>query len=670
MTYSKTLHIDLETYSSADLIECGVYRYAEAEDFRILLFGYQYDGEDVQVLDLTKEELPGFILDDLVDEAVLKVAHNANFERVCLTRYIKDYAKQSLLGEKVLADHFTEDGFLPPEQWRDTMIMASEQGYPASLAQLGSALGLESDKQKMAVGKRLIQYFCKPCKPTKANGGRTRNLPEHDVEKWELFIEYNRRDVISESAIYDKLNTFCVPVSDSEWGNWYLDQRINDRGIQIDTDLVNKVREYNDKRSIELKDEAKRITGLENPQSVAQLKSWIEAQEGRHIESLNKSALKDLLKEDLLEETRRALEIRQELGKTSVKKYDAFARTACSDGRVRGAFQFYGGRTGRWAGRLIQPQNFPRPAFDDLGTAREIVKEAEWDVLEMLYSSANDVFATLIRTAIIPREGHRFAIADYSAIEARVIAWLTRTTWRQEVFKNGGDIYCASASQMFGVPVEKHGINGHLRQKGKIAELALGYGGGTAALEAFGASKMGISPEQQKDIVTKWRRASPRIKNFWYELGGAFEEAIYGGFTHLDRDIKVYKSNGNVYIKLPNGRSIAYVTPRIENGQVSYLGLNQTTRKWEWVKTWGGKLTENVVQSIARDCLCETLRGCEAIGAKTVMHVHDEVICEVPRGLTDQKFEKLLEVMAKPIAWAPDLLLVGDGFVSDYYKKD
>lgn len=670
MTYSKTLHIDLETYSSANLIECGVYRYAEAEDFRILLFGYQYEGEDVHVLDLTKEELPGFILDDLVDASVLKIAHNANFERVCLTRYIKDYAKQSPLGDKVLSDHLTEDGFLPPEQWKDTMIMASEQGYPASLAQLGSALGLESDKQKMAVGKRLIQYFCRPCKPTKANGGRTRNLPEHDSEKWNLFIEYNRRDVISESAIYDKLNRFCVPVSDSEWENWYLDQRINDRGIQIDTDLVNKVREYNDKRSVELKEEAKRITGLENPQSVAQLKSWIEAQEERHIESLNKSALKDLLKEDLQEETRRALEIRQELGKTSVKKYDAFARTACSDDRVRGALQFYGGRTGRWAGRLIQPQNFPRPAFDDLDIAREIVKEADWDVLEMLYSSANDVFATLIRTAIIPRKGYRFAIADYSAIEARVIAWLTRTAWRQEVFKNGGDIYCASASQMFGVPVEKHGINGHLRQKGKIAELALGYGGGTAALEAFGASKMGISPEQQKEIVQKWRQASPRIKDFWYKLGGAFEDAIYGGFTHLDRDITVYKSNGNVYIKLPNGRRIAYVTPHIEDGQVSYLGLNQTTRKWEWVRTWGGKLTENVVQSIARDCLCETLRDCEAIGAKTVMHVHDEVICEVPNELTDMKFEELLEVMAKPIEWAPDLVLVGDGFISDYYKKD
>lgn len=422
---------------------------------------------------------------------------------------------------------------------------------------------------------------------------------------------------------------------------------------------------------MELMEEARYITGLENPQSVAQLKKWILDQEGHDVESLNKEAVKDLLKGTLKPETRRALEIRQELGKTSVKKYDAFQRACGEDDRIRGTFQFFGGRTGRWAGRLIQPQNFPRPSFDEVDEPRTLVKEGNFELLELIYPSMNDVFATILRTVITPPEGSSFIVADYSAIEARVIAWLTRTTWRQEVFKNGGDIYCASASQMFGVPVEKHGINGHLRQKGKIAELALGYGGGTAALEAFGASKMGLSPEQQQEIVTKWRQASPRIKDFWYLLGRAFEDAITDSkVTTLDRNMKVFKSNGNVYIQLPNGRILGYVTPRIKDGQVSFLGLNQTTRKWEWTKTWGGKLTENVVQAIARDCLCETLKGCDEIGAKTIMHVHDEVICEVPTEEKETKFKQLLDVMAKPIDWAPDLVLVGDGFISEYYKKD
>lgn len=522
----------------------------------------------------------------------------------------------------------------------------------------------------MATGKRLIQYFCKPCKPTKANGGRWKNLPEHDPEKWNTFIEYNRRDVESEQTIYNKLNSL-IPVSDQEWENWHRDQRINDRGIHVDTQIIKNVQAYSLDHGMELMDEARYITGLENPQSVAQLKKWILDQEGHDVESLNKEAVKDLLKGELRPDTRRALEIRQELGKTSVKKYDAFQRSCGEDDRIRGTFQFFGGRTGRWAGRLIQPQNFPRPSFDEVDEPRTLVKEGNFELLELIYPSMNDVFATILRTVITPPEGKSFIVADYSAIEARVIAWLTRTTWRQEVFKKGGDIYCASASQMFGVPVEKHGINGHLRQKGKIAELALGYGGGTAALEAFGASKMGLSPEQQQVIVTKWRQASPRIKDFWYLLGRAFEDAITDGkVTTMDRNMKVFKSNGNAYIQLPNGRILGYVTPRIKDGQVSFLGLNQTTRKWEWTKTWGGKLTENVVQAIARDCLCETLKGCDEIGAKTIMHVHDEVICEVPTEEKETKFKQLLDVMAKPIDWAPDLVLVGDGFISDYYKKD
>lgn len=671
MPYCKKpiLHIDLETYSSVDLAACGVYKYAGSFDFQILLFGYAWGDDPVEVLDLMEEDLPFSLVSALADENITKVAHNANFERVCLTRYVKEYAKRNTLGDAV-KKKLTEDGFLPPEQWRDTMVLAAENGYPASLGQLGPALGIAEDKVKLATGKRLIQYFCKPCKPTKANGGRWKNLPEHDPEKWNLFIEYNKRDVESEQAIYNKLNNL-IPVSDQEWENWHRDQRINDRGIHVDTQIIKNVQSYTIEHGMKLMKEARHITGLENPQSVAQLKKWILDQEGHGVESLNKEAVKDLLKGTLKPETRRALEIRQELGKTSVKKYDAFLR-ACGDGdRIRGTFQFFGGRTGRWAGRLIQPQNFPRPSFDEVDEPRTLVKDGDFELLELIYPSMNDVFATILRTVITPPEGSNFIVADYSAIEARVIAWLTRTTWRQEVFKNGGDIYCASASQMFGVPVEKHGINGHLRQKGKIAELALGYGGGTAALEAFGASKMGLSPEQQQEIVTKWRRASPKINDFWHILERAFKDAITDGkVTTLDRNMKVFKSNGNVYIQLPNGRIIGYVTPRIKDGQVSFLGLNQTTRKWEWTKTWGGKLTENVVQAIARDCLCETLKGCDEIGAKTIMHVHDEVICEVPTEEKETKFKQLLDVMAKPIDWAPDLILVGDGFISNYYKKD
>mgnify|MGYP001150656426 CR=1 FL=1 len=670
MNYCKKpiLHIDLETYSSVDLAACGVYKYAESLDFKILLFGYAWGDDPVEVLDLMEEDLPFSLVSALADENITKVAHNANFERVCLTRYVKEYAKRDILGDAV-KKKLTEDGFLPPEQWQDTLVMAAENGYPSSLGQLGPALGIEEDKVKLATGKRLIQYFCKPCKPTKANCGRWKNLPEHDPEKWNTFIEYNRRDVESEQAIYNKLNSL-IPVSDQEWENWHRDQRINDRGIHVDTQIIKNVQAYSLDHGMALLDEARYITGLENPQSVAQLKKWIHDQEGHDVESLNKEAVKDLLKGTLKPETRRALEIRQELGKTSVKKYDAFQRACCEDDRIRGTFQFFGGRTGRWAGRLIQPQNFPRPSFDEVDEARALVKGGAFELLELIFPSMNDVFATILRTVITPPEGSSFIVADYSAIEARVIAWLTRTTWRQEVFKNGGDIYCASASQMFGVPVEKHGVNGHLRQKGKIAELALGYGGGTAALEAFGASKMGLSPEQQQEIVTKWRQASPRIKDFWYLLGRAFEDAITDGkVTTTDRNMKVFKSNGNVYIQLPNGRILGYVTPRIKDGQVSFLGLNQTTRKWEWTKTWGGKLTENVVQAIARDCLCETLKGCDKIGAKTIMHVHDEVICEVPTEEKETKFKQLLEVMAKPIDWAPDLVLVGDGFISEYYKK-
>lgn len=670
--YCKTprfMHIDLETYSSVDLAECGVYKYAESEDFEILLFGYAFDDDEVNVLEhLTPETMENIgIFKALMDPRITKVAHNAAFERTCLSVYFKRLP-QSIQQQYQNPEDEPPD-FLPPEQWKDTMIMAAELGYPNSLAQLGDALGLPEDKKKMATGKRLIQYFCKPCKPTISNHGRTRNTAKDAPDKWATFVDYNRQDVVTERFIFDELNSIC-PVLDQEWQNWHVDQRINDRGIGIDADLVGKILHEHEVLTAQLQKEAQDLTQLANPNSLAQLKSWIERQEGHSIESLNKTAVTELLKQDITPETRRALEIRQELGKTSVKKYDSFNRSAGKDNRVRGCFQFYGGRTGRFAGRLIQPQNFPRNTFDDFDGARALVKEEEWTVVQLLYGSLNDVFSTLIRTAIVPKEGYTFVVADYSAIEARVTAWLTRETWRQEAFKEGKDIYCASASKMFGVPVVKHGQNGHLRQKGKIAELALGYGGGVNALKAMGGEAMGLTEEEMTDIVQKWRKASPHIKAFWSKLDEAVRYAIQGIPVQMDRNMAVYKNGDVLFIRLPNGRSIAYVKPVIINNEISYMGLNQTTRQWTRITTWGGKLTENVVQSIARDCLCDTLATLEAENFRPVMHVHDEVICEVPKGEADTRLARLTEIMGTPPAWAPDIVLTADGFQSDYYKKD
>ena len=663
------MHIDLETYSSVDLAECGVYKYAESEDFEILLFGYAFDDDEVNVLErLTPETMENIgIFKALMDPRITKVAHNAAFERTFLSAYFKRLP-QSIQQQYQNPEDEPLD-FLPPEQWKDTMIMAAELGYPNSLAQLGDALGLPEDKKKLATGKRLIQYFCKPCKPTISNHGRTRNTDKDAPDKWATFVDYNRQDVVTERFIFDELNSIC-PVLDQEWQNWHVDQRINDRGIGIDADLVRKILHEHEVLTAQLQKEAQDLTQLANPNSLAQLKSWIERQEGHSIESLNKTAVTELLKQDITPETRRALEIRQELGKTSVKKYDSFNRSAGKDNRVRGCFQFYGGRTGRFAGRLIQPQNFPRNTFDDFDGARRLVKEEEWTIVQLLYGSLNDVFSTLIRTAIVPKEGYTFVVADYSAIEARVTAWLTRETWRQEAFKEGKDIYCASASQMFGVPVVKHGVNGHLRQKGKIAELALGYGGGVNALKAMGGEAMGLTEEEMTDIVQKWRKASPHIKAFWSKLDEAVRYAIQGIPVQMDRNMAVYKNGDVLFIRLPNGRSIAYVKPVIMNNEISYMGLNQTTRQWTRITTWGGKLTENVVQSIARDCLCDTLATLEAENFRPVMHVHDEVICEVPKDEADARLARLTEIMGTPPAWAPDIVLTADGFQSDYYKKD
>lgn len=647
----RVLHIDLETYSGIDIGKCGAYRYVDSPDFEILLFAYAYDDEPVTVIDVAqKEGWPMQVLDDILSSKVTKVAHNAAFERICLSKFLNTH--------------------LDPEAWHCTMVHALSLGFPASLADVGKALNLDEDKQKMAVGKRLITYFCKPCKPTNANGQRTRNYPHHDLEKWNLFKEYNRQDVVTEQAIYDKLMKFPLP--DSEQQLYCLDQSINDYGIGVDTDLMNKVIGYSKDYGAALRKECEKLTGGINIHSIVQLKQWLTEQEGRQIDSLTKDDVDQLLKLDLKPESKRILELRQETGKTSVKKYEAFERSICSDGRIHGAFQFYGaGRTGRWAGRLIQPQNFPRNSFDDIGLAREMVKTEKWDEIEMLYGSANDVFSTLIRTLIIPPEGMTFAIADYSAIEARVVAWMADEKWRQDVFDKGGDIYCMSATQMFGVPVEKHGQNSHLRKKGKVAELACGYGGGVGALRKMGGEQMGLSVKEMEEIVKKWRCSSPHVCRLWRELGDAAIEALDTRLrVKCSHGVSFKYAKGILFMTLPSGRSLAYVQPRYDGRELTYMGMNQTTRKWERTKTWGGKLTENLIQAIARDCLAVSMSKIQQAGYHIVMHVHDEVIVEVPEQGAEAHLKKVEELMGEPIEWAPGLTLTADGFNSEYYRKD
>ena len=645
------LHIDLETYSDVDIGKCGAYRYVDSPNFEILLLAYAYDDGPVTVIDVARREgWPMQVIDDILSSEVTKVAHNAAFERICLSKLLK-----------------TD---LNPKAWHCTMVHALSLGFPASLADVGKALNLGEDKQKMAVGKRLITYFCKPCKPTQANGQRTRNYPYHDLEKWELFKEYNRQDVVTEQAIYDRLMKFPLP--ESEQTLYCLDQSINDYGIGVDTDLMDKVIGYSKEYEAALRKECENLTGGINIHSIVQIKQWLTEQEGRPIDSLTKDDVDQLLKSDLKPGSRRILELRQETGKTSVKKYEAFERSICSDRRIHGAFQFYGaGRTGRWAGRLIQPQNFPRNAFEDIALARQLVKDKQWDEIEMLYGSMNDVFSTLIRTLIVPPRGKTFAIADYSAIEARVVAWMADEKWRQDVFANGGDIYCMSATQMFGVPVEKHGQNSHLRKKGKVAELACGYGGGVGALRKMGGEQMGLSEKEMDDIVKKWRRSSPHVVKLWRELGDAAIEAIDTRLRVKCRHGVSFKyAKGILFMQLPSGRSLAYVQPRFDGQELTYMGMNQTTRKWERTKTWGGKLTENLIQAIARDCLATSMQKIQKAGYHIVMHVHDEVIVEVPTDDAGGHLKRIEELMGEPIEWAPGLILTADGFTSEYYRKD
>lgn len=648
---SRVLHIDLETYSDIDIGKCGAYRYVDSPNFEILLLAYAYDDGPVTIIDVAqKEGWPTQVLDDILSSNIAKVAHNAAFERICLSKFLNTH--------------------LDPKAWHCTMVHALSLGFPASLADVGKALNLGEDKQKMAVGKRLITYFCKPCKPTQANGQRTRNYPHHDPEKWDLFKEYNRQDVVTEQAIYDKLMKFPLP--ESERILYCLDQSINDYGIGVDTDLMDNVIGYSKEYEATLRKECGELTGGINIHSIVQLKQWLTEQEGRQIDSLTKDDVDQLLKLDLKPNSRRILELRQETGKTSVKKYEAFERSICSDGRIHGAFQFYGaGRTGRWAGRLIQPQNFPRNAFEDIALARQMVKSKQWDEIEMLYGSMNDVFSTLIRTLIVPPQGMTFAIADYSAIEARVVAWMADEKWRQEVFASGGDIYCMSATQMFGVPVEKHGQNSHLRKKGKVAELACGYGGGVGALRKMGGEQMGLTEKEMDDIVRKWRRSSPHVVKLWRELGDAAIEAIDTRLRVKCRHGVSFKyAKGILFMTLPSGRSLAYVQPRFDGRELTYMGMNQTTRKWERTKTWGGKLTENLIQAIARDCLAVSMTKIQQSGYHIVMHVHDEVIVEVPSEDAEGHLERIEELMGEPIDWAPGLILTADGFTSEYYRKD
>ena len=645
----RLLHIDLETYSSVDIKTAGLHAYVEADDFEILLLAYAWGDDPVRVLDMTGQEPDELadIIACLLDPGTVKAAHNAAFERTCLTKYTGHYMR--------------------PEEWEDSMILAAQNGLPMSLDACGDALMLE--RQKIKEGTTLINYFCKPCRPTIANGGRTRNLPEHAPDKWERFKHYCGRDVEVEREIMHRLSGYKV--TPFERRLQALDARINERGVLIDRELAEAAVAVDDAFTAEHTAELRRLTGLDNPNSVEQVKGWL-ASVGLPCDSLSKQAVSDMLKAATDPTTRRVLELRQMLGKTSTTKYQAMLRAMCKDDRVRGIMQFYGaGRTGRWAGRIVQPQNLPQNHLDQIETARELVRSKDLDLLEMIYDSVPDVLSQLIRTALIAPTGHTFLVADYSAIEARVIAYLAGEQWMMDAFSAGKDLYCETASQMFGVPVVKHGVNGDLRAKGKIATLACGYGGGVGALKAFGADKMGLTDPEMQDIVTQWRAASPTIPRFWRATEQAVKRALG---TPGKRQmvpccgVTYWRDSDALRCKLPSGRVLSYWGARLDNdGSICFMGQNQTTRKWERTETWGGKLVENIVQAYARDCLAVALMRLDAAGYKIVFHVHDEIIAEAPDGA---RWEDMAEIMAQQIDWAPGLLLSADGYDTKFYMKD
>lgn len=647
----KSISMDVETYSSEDLRKSGVYRYCEAPDFEILLFAYSVDDGKVQLADLASgEKLPEEIIKAVTDDSVIKWAWHANFERICLSRYLRD------LG--LLTD------FLNPEGWRCDMVWAATLGLPFSLEGAGAVLGL--DKQKLTEGKELIRYFCKPCSPTQANGGRTRNLPCHAPDKWEMFKRYNIRDVETEIGIQQRLSKFPVP--DFVWEEYHLDQEINDRGVKIDMELVRQAIAIDERSRNELISAMREFTQLENPNSVQQMKNWL-ANNGLLTESLDKKAVAELMK-NAPPELIRVLTLRQQLAKSSVRKYQAMQNAVCADDRARGLFSFYGAnRTGRFSSKIIQLQNLARNSMSDLDQARTLIKSGDYDAVSMLYDDVPDTLSQLVRTAFVPPKGKLFYVADFSAIEARVIAWFAGEKWRSEVFRKGGDIYCASASQMFKVPVEKHGINGHLRQKGKIAELALGYGGGVGALKAMGAIEMGLKEEELQPLVNAWRNANPNIVKFWWAVDNAVMEAVNKRTTTETHGITFSFKSGMLFITLPSGRKLAYVKPRIGMNQfggesITYEGIG-ATKKWERLESYGPKFVENIVQATARDILCfamKTLRCCSI-----VMHIHDEVVIEAdPRVSLDA----LCEQMGRTPPWAEGLILTASGYTSPYYKKD
>lgn len=645
----KTLEIDIETFSSVNLAKAGVYRYVEAPDFEILLFGYSVNRGEVKVIDLASgEKIPEEILAALENETIIKWAFNAQFERICLSRFLG----------------YPTGTYLEPYSWKCSMVWSAYMGLPLSLEGVGTVLGLE--KQKLIEGKDLIRYFCTPCKPTKSNGNRTRNLPQHDMEKWKRFKQYNIRDVETEMQIQKRLQKFPVP--DFVWEEYHLDQEINDRGILVDMDFVEKCIEIDGVSRENLVAKMQELTNLDNPNSVVQMKDWL-SNNGVETETLGKKAVAALI-DEVPDEMSEVLSLRQKLAKSSVRKYQAMQNSVCADGRVRGMFQFYGAnRTGRFAGRLVQLQNLPQNHMEDLAEARGLVKNGDYEMLDFLYDDIPDTLSQLIRTSFIPSVNRTFFVADFSAIEARVIAWFAGEAWRKDVFAQGGDIYCASASQMFGVPVEKHGVNGNLRQKGKIAELALGYGGSVGALKAMGALEMGLAEEELPELVSAWRSSNPNIVRFWWDVDNAVKKAIKEKTTTATHGVHFSCRSGMLFITLPSGRVLSYVKPHMGENKfggesVTYEGVGGT-KKWERLESYGPKFVENIVQATSRDILMyamKTLRCCSIVA-----HVHDEIIIEAdPR----MSLETVCEQMTRVPEWANGLLLRADSYTCGFYKKD
>ena len=659
----ESISIDIETYSDRDLKKCGVYKYAESPNAELLLFGYSINNGPVTVIDVAQgEEVPEYILKALTDDNIIKWAYNASFERIFLSVWLKRNYPQYFVSYSI--DEDTVSNYLDPSAWRCSLVWGAVMGLPLSLKGIGAVLKL--DEQKMSEGSDLIRYFCVPCKPTKSNGGRTRNLPEHAPEKWATFVAYNRRDVEVELSIKEKLKNFPVP--EFLWDEYHLDQEINDRGIGVDMKLVTNAIAFDERSKGTISSQMKDMTDLENPNSVVQMKAWL-AENGMETETLGKKAVAELMK-NAPESLAQVLALRQQLAKSSVKKYQAMENAVCDDGRVRGMFQFYGAnRTGRWAGRIVQLQNLPQNHMGDLAEARELVRQGDYDSVEMLYDDIPDTLSQLIRTAFIPKPGYKFYVADFSAIEARVIAHLAGESWRADVFKNGGDIYCASAEQMFHVPVKKHGVNGHLRQKGKIAELALGYGGSVGALKAMGALEMGLSEDELQPLVDAWRASNPNIVQLWWDVDAAVKTAVSSRTTSETHGIKFVWRSGMLFVYLPSGRRLCYVKPKMGQNKfggdsITYEGVG-STKKWERLESYGPKFVENIVQAISRDLLMnamETLSHCFICG-----HVHDELIIEC-------KEEVSLDVLCKQMArvpdWMPGILLRADGYITPWYRKD